>query len=68
MMSIFFDLIEHCIAIYMDDFCMYGSSFDDCLANLSQTLDRCILNNLVLSYEKCHFFGVTRNSLRPYNF
>ena len=55
MMSIFSDLIEHCIEVFMDDFSIYGSFFNDCLTNLSKVLDRCIENNLVLSYEKCHF-------------
>jgi len=54
-MSIFSDLIEHCIEVFMNDFSIYGSSFNDCLTNLSKVLDRCIKNNLVLSYEKCHF-------------
>jgi len=48
-------LIEHCIEVFMDDFNIYGSSFNDCLTNLSKVLDKCIENNLVLSYEKCHF-------------
>jgi len=39
----------------MDDFSIYGSSFNDCLTNLSKVLDRCTENNIVLSYEKCHF-------------
>ena len=39
----------------MDDFTMYGSNFDACLANLSRVLHRCIESNLVLNYEKCHF-------------
>ena len=30
----------------MDDFSVYGKSFDDCLSNLT---------NLVLNWEKCHF-------------
>jgi len=54
-MSIFYDLIEHCIEVFMDDFSIYGSFFNDFLTNLSKVLDRCIENNLVLSYEKCHF-------------
>jgi len=55
MMSIFSDLIEHCIEVFMDDFSIYGSFFNYCLTNLSKVLDRCIENILVLSYEKCHF-------------
>jgi len=39
----------------MDDFTIYGDSFDSCLYNLSLILARCIEMNLVLNYEKCHF-------------
>ncbi|KAK7347615.1 hypothetical protein VNO80_22151 [Phaseolus coccineus] len=39
----------------MGDFSLYGSPFDDFLANLVKLLDKCIENDLVLSYEKCHF-------------
>ncbi|CAM8923641.1 unnamed protein product [Rhodiola kirilowii] len=53
MMSIFSDYIEKCIEVFMDDFSIHGSSFDDCLANLSHVLARCIETNLVLNWEKC---------------
>ena len=39
----------------MDDFSVYGSSFDDCLSNLARFLQRCEETNLVLNWEKCHF-------------
>ena len=39
----------------MDDFSVYGSSFDDCLSNLDRVLQRCKDTNLVLNWEKCHF-------------
>ncbi|CAM8948676.1 unnamed protein product [Rhodiola kirilowii] len=55
MMSIFSDYIEKCIEVFMDDFSIHGSSFEDCLANLSNVLARCIETNLVLNWEKCHF-------------
>ncbi|CAM8910533.1 unnamed protein product [Rhodiola kirilowii] len=55
MMSIFSDYIEKCIEVFMDDFSIHGSSFDDFLANLSNVLSRCIETNLVLNWEKCHF-------------
>lgn len=55
MMSIFTDLIEQCIEIFMDDFTVYGDSFDGCLNNLDKVLTRCVEKNLVLNYEKCHF-------------
>src|SRR5215216_5532990 len=39
----------------MDDFSVYGKSFDDCLSNLDRVLQRCDQTNLVLNWEKCHF-------------
>ena len=39
----------------MDDFIVYGSSFDGCLDSLEKVLKRCIKTNLVLNFEKCHF-------------
>ena len=39
----------------MDDFTVYGSSFDTCLDSLDRVLGRCIETNLVLNFEKCHF-------------
>ncbi|XP_042380148.1 uncharacterized protein LOC121972562 [Zingiber officinale] len=46
---------EHCMGVFMDDFSVYGSSFDVCLENLSQVLSHCIEIDLVLNFEKCHF-------------
>ena len=39
----------------MDDFSIYGKSFDDFLSNLDRVLQRCEQTNLVLNWEKCHF-------------
>ena len=39
----------------MDDFSVYGTSFNDFLRNLDQVLQRCEETNLVLNREKCHF-------------
>lgn len=39
----------------MDDFSIFGSSFDMCLKNLNSVLVRCEETNLVLNWEKCHF-------------
>ncbi|CAM8941178.1 unnamed protein product [Rhodiola kirilowii] len=55
MMSIFSDYIEKCMEVFMDDFSIHGTSFDDCLTNLSHVLARCIETGLVLNWEKCHF-------------
>ncbi|CAN6543874.1 unnamed protein product [Malus baccata var. baccata] len=55
MMSIFTGLVEHVVKVFMDDFSVFGDSFDQCLQNLSLVLERCIKTNLVLNWEKCHF-------------
>ena len=53
--SIFSEYIENIIEVFMDDFSVYGSAFDDCLKNLTLILKRCIETNLVLNWGKCHF-------------
>ncbi|RDX94407.1 Retrovirus-related Pol polyprotein, partial [Mucuna pruriens] len=55
MMSIFSDLLQDCMEVFMDDFTVYADSFEACLNNLSKVLKRCIDTNLVLNFEKCHF-------------
>ena len=39
----------------MDDFTVYGFSFDGCLNSLEKVLNRCIEINFVLNFEKCYF-------------
>ena len=41
MMSMFLDLTEEVMEIFMDDFTVYGSSFEYCLQNLGTVLHRC---------------------------
>ena len=55
MMSIFSDMVEDTIEVFMDDFSVVGDSFERCLNNLSEVLKRCEDGNLVLNLEKCHF-------------
>jgi hypothetical protein len=55
MMVIFSDLIEKVMEVFMDDFFVYGKTFEGCLENLNKVLKRCQLANLVLNWEKCHF-------------
>ena len=50
MMSIFSNMVEKYIEVFMDDFSVFGSSFDNCLANLSLVLQRCVDTNLVLNW------------------
>nr|GEV45170.1 reverse transcriptase domain-containing protein [Tanacetum cinerariifolium] len=55
MMSIFHDMIEKMMEVFMDDFSVFGDSFSSCLTNLDKVLNRCEETNLVLNWEKCHF-------------
>ncbi|GJX50259.1 reverse transcriptase domain-containing protein [Tanacetum coccineum] len=55
MTTIFHDMVEDFMEVFMDDFSVFGNSFDCCLANLDRMLARCEETNLVLNWEKCHF-------------
>nr|KYP75218.1 Retrovirus-related Pol polyprotein from transposon 17.6 [Cajanus cajan] len=55
MLAIFSNLVEKSIEVFMDDFSMFGSSFDECLANLEVMLRRYLETNLILNWEKIHF-------------
>ncbi|KAH9794255.1 hypothetical protein KPL71_004834 [Citrus sinensis] len=55
MLSIFSDMVERFLEVFMDDFSVYGDSFDECLQHLTLVLQRCKEKNLVLNWEKCHF-------------
>ncbi|GJX31380.1 reverse transcriptase domain-containing protein [Tanacetum coccineum] len=55
MTAIFHDMVEDFMEVFMDDFSVFGNSFDRCLANLDRILARCEETNLVLNWEKCHF-------------
>jgi hypothetical protein len=55
MSAIFHGFCEEIVEAFMDDFSVYGTSFDNCLNNLDKVLQRCEETNLVLDWEKCHF-------------
>jgi len=55
MMSIFLDMIEEIMEVFMDDFSVYGKTFDDSLENLDHVLQRCQEKHLILNWEKCDF-------------
>ena len=55
MIAILLNMVEKSIEVFMDDFSVIGSTFDDCLHNLTLVLKRCMATNLVLNWEKCHF-------------
>ncbi|GJZ94322.1 reverse transcriptase domain-containing protein, partial [Tanacetum coccineum] len=55
MMAIFHDMIEKMMEVFMDDFSVFGNSFNTCLSHLDKMLQRCEDTNLVLNWEKSHF-------------
>ncbi|GJR42775.1 hypothetical protein Tco_1310878 [Tanacetum coccineum] len=74
MMAIFHDMIEKTVEVFMDDFSVFGDSFDSCLSNLEKMVIRCEYTNLVLNWEKCHFMcregivlghKISKKELRP---
>ncbi|GJY84597.1 putative nucleotidyltransferase, ribonuclease H [Tanacetum coccineum] len=55
MTAIFHDMVKDFMEVFLDDFSVFGNSFDCCLANLDRMLVRCEETNLVLNWEKCYF-------------
>ena len=54
-MSMFLDLVEKAMEIFMDDFSVYGSIFEHRLKNLETVLQRFQDKNLAMNRKKCHF-------------
>jgi hypothetical protein len=48
-------MVENFLEVFIADFSIFRSSFDNCLHNLSLVLKRCKETNLILSSEKSHF-------------
>nr|GEY76880.1 reverse transcriptase domain-containing protein [Tanacetum cinerariifolium] len=55
MMAIFHDMIEKTMEVCMDDFSVFGNSFQTCLSHLEKMLKRCEDTNLCLNWENSHF-------------
>nr|GEV22697.1 reverse transcriptase domain-containing protein [Tanacetum cinerariifolium] len=55
MMAIFHGMIEKTIEVFMDDFSVFGISFETYLSHLDKMLKQCEDTNLCLNYEKGHF-------------
>jgi hypothetical protein len=49
MKATFSDLIEKVMEEFMDDFFIYGKTFEDCLGNLEKVLKWCQMDDLVLN-------------------
>jgi hypothetical protein len=54
-MSILSYMIEEIIEVFMDDFLVYGKTFDHYLENIDKVLQRCQEKDLLFNWEKCHF-------------
>nr|GEZ58547.1 reverse transcriptase domain-containing protein [Tanacetum cinerariifolium] len=55
MLAIFHDMVENTMEVFMDDFSIFGNSFENCLSHLDKMLQRCEDTNLSLNWEKSHF-------------
>nr|GEX66383.1 reverse transcriptase domain-containing protein [Tanacetum cinerariifolium] len=55
MMAIFHDMIEKTMEVFMDDFLVFGDSFQIYLSHLEKMLKRWEDTNICLNWEKSHF-------------
>ncbi|KAI3766148.1 hypothetical protein L2E82_16199 [Cichorium intybus] len=55
MTAIFHEMVGDFMEVFMDDFSVFGDTFDECLTSLDKMLERCEKTNLVLNWEKCNF-------------
>nr|GEZ80305.1 reverse transcriptase domain-containing protein [Tanacetum cinerariifolium] len=55
MLAIFHDMVEKTMKVFMDDFSVFGNSFENCLSRLDKMLQRCEDTTLSLNWEKSHF-------------
>nr|GEX88218.1 hypothetical protein [Tanacetum cinerariifolium] len=55
MLAIFHDMVKKTMKVFMDDFLVFGNSFENCLSRLDKMLQRCEDTNIRLNWEKSHF-------------
>nr|GEU43799.1 reverse transcriptase domain-containing protein [Tanacetum cinerariifolium] len=55
MLAIFHDMVEKTMEVFMDDFSVFGNSFENCLSRFDKMLQRCEDTKLCLNWEKSHF-------------
>nr|GFA01869.1 reverse transcriptase domain-containing protein [Tanacetum cinerariifolium] len=55
MLAIFHDMVEKAMEVFIDDFSVFGNSFENCLSRLDKILQRCEDTKLCLNWEKSHF-------------
>nr|GEV26949.1 reverse transcriptase domain-containing protein [Tanacetum cinerariifolium] len=55
MLAIFHDMVEKTMEVFMDDFLVFGNSFENCLSRLDKMLQSCEDTKLCLNWEKSNF-------------
>nr|GEX93714.1 reverse transcriptase domain-containing protein [Tanacetum cinerariifolium] len=55
MLAIFHDMVEKMMEVFMDDFSVFGNSFENYLSRLDKMLQRCKDTKLCLNWKKSHF-------------
>nr|GFA96485.1 reverse transcriptase domain-containing protein [Tanacetum cinerariifolium] len=68
MLAIFHDMVKKTMEVFMDDFLVFGNSFENYLSGLDKMLQRCEDTNLSLNWEKSHFMvkeGIVLGRLKP---
>ena len=66
MLSIFCDMVEHCLEVFMDDLIVFENSFDDCLDNLEKVLKRCVEKKTCVELGKMSLHGYFWNCFLSY--
>nr|GFA98235.1 reverse transcriptase domain-containing protein [Tanacetum cinerariifolium] len=61
MLAIFQDMVENTMKVFMDDFSVFGNSFETCLSWLEKMLQMCEDTKLCLNWEKSHFMAKEGN-------
>nr|GEY50752.1 reverse transcriptase domain-containing protein [Tanacetum cinerariifolium] len=66
MMAIFHDMIEKTMEVFMDDFFVFGDSFQSCLSYLEKMLERrCVAGQEAIDIVKACHSGLTRGHHGP---
>ena len=68
MLSIFNNLVERIMEVYMDDITIYGGSFEECLFNLETVLHRCIEKKPSVELGEMPFYGQPGHCIGSYHF
>nr|GEU43227.1 reverse transcriptase domain-containing protein [Tanacetum cinerariifolium] len=58
MLAIFHDMVEKTMEVFMDDFSVFGNTFENCLSRLDKMLQRCEDTKLCLNWKKSHFMVI----------